>query len=61
MVYFAVVAKVAREVLDEASQVVFFRFPGCRYAMVGTTSLLVASTANPVPGTVAMSSMAARS
>jgi hypothetical protein len=41
MVCIAVVAKVAREALDEASQVAFFRFLCRRYAMVGTTSLLV--------------------
>jgi len=45
MVCIAVVAKVAREVLDEASQVAFFRFLGRRYAMVGTMSLLVAIAA----------------
>jgi uncharacterized membrane protein len=42
MVCIAVVAKVAREVLDEASQVAFFRSVGRRYGVLGTSSLLVA-------------------
>lgn len=45
MVCIAVVAKVAREVLDETSQVAFFRLLGRRYAKVGTASLLVAIAA----------------
>ena len=41
MVCIAVVAKVARNVLDGPSQMVFFRFMGRRYSVVGTTSFLV--------------------
>lgn len=41
MACIAVVAKVAREVLDEASQVAFFRSVGRRYSVLGTTALLV--------------------
>jgi hypothetical protein len=41
MVCIAVVAKVARNVLDGPSQMVFFRSMGRRYSVVGTTSLLV--------------------
>lgn len=45
MVCIALVAKVAREVLDERSQVAFFRSVGRRYGIVGTVSLLVATAA----------------
>ena|SRR5664280_457321 len=45
MVCIAVVAKVARDVLDGPSQMVFFRFMGHRYSVVCTTSLLVAIAA----------------
>jgi predicted transcriptional regulator len=41
MVCIAVVAKVARNVFDGLSQMVFFRSMGRRYSVVGTTSLLV--------------------
>ena len=42
MVCLAIVAKAPRGVLDESSQVAFFRAVGCRYGMVGTAALLVA-------------------
>jgi uncharacterized membrane protein len=42
MVCIAVVAKAARDVLDESSQVAFFRAVGRRYGIMGTASLLVA-------------------
>ncbi|HEY5303285.1 MAG TPA: hypothetical protein VIJ86_04440 [Acidimicrobiales bacterium] len=45
MVCIAVVARVARDALDEVAQVAFFRSLGRRYAMVGMTSLLVAIAA----------------
>ena len=45
MVCLALVAAVAREVLDEASQVRFFRLVGRRYGVLGTTALLVAIAA----------------
>jgi len=45
MVCLAIVAKAARGVLDESSQVAFFRAVGRRYGMVGTTSLLIAIAA----------------
>src|SRR5450759_5693219 len=38
MVCIAIVAKAARGVLDESSQVAFFRAVGRRYGMVGTAS-----------------------
>ena len=37
----AVVTKVARDVLDGPSPMVFFRSKGRRYSVIGTTSLLV--------------------
>lgn len=42
LVCLALVANVARRVLDGPSQVVFFRAIGRRYGIVGTVSLLVA-------------------
>ena len=45
MVCLAIVAKAARGVLDESSQVAFFRAVGRRYGMVGTASLLIAIAA----------------
>ena len=45
MVCIAIVAKAARGVLDESSQVAFFRAVGRRYGMVGTASLLIAIAA----------------
>jgi len=45
LVCIAVVTKVARDVLDGPSQMVFFRSMGRRYSVVGTTSLLVAIAA----------------
>src|SRR5665213_1802215 len=45
MVCMAIVAKAARDVLDEPSQVAFFRSVGRRYGIVGSTSLLVAIAA----------------
>ncbi len=45
MVCVAIVAKTARGVLDESSQVAFFRAVGRRYGMVGTASLLIAIAA----------------
>ncbi len=45
MVCMAIVARAARGVLDETSQVAFFRSVGRRYGIVGTTSLLVAIAA----------------
>lgn len=42
LVCLALVANVARKVLDGPSQVTFFRAVGRRYGMVGTGSLLVA-------------------
>jgi hypothetical protein len=45
MVCLATVAKAARGVLDESSQVAFFRAVGRRYEMVGTASLLIAIAA----------------
>lgn len=45
MVCIAVVAKVARDVLDGPSQMVFFRSMGRRYSVVGTMSLFVAIAA----------------
>jgi uncharacterized membrane protein len=45
MVCIAIVAKAARDVLDESSQVAFFRAVGRRYGMVGTASLLIAIAA----------------
>ena len=45
MVCLAIVAKAARGVLDESSQVTFFRAVGRRYGMVGTASLLIAIAA----------------
>ena len=42
LVCLAIVANVARRVLDGPSQVIFFRVIGRRYAFVGTGSLLVA-------------------
>jgi len=48
MVCLVVVAKVARDVLDGSSQMVFFRSMGRRYSVVGTTSLLVAIAAGLV-------------
>jgi len=46
MVCLAIVAKAARGVLDESSQVAFFRAVGRRYGMVGTASLLIAIAAS---------------
>lgn len=48
MVCIAIVARVARDALDEVARVTFFRSLGRRYAMVGTTSLLVAIAAGLV-------------
>jgi len=45
MVCLAIVAKAARGVLEESSQVAFFRAVGRRYGMVGTASLLIAIAA----------------
>ena len=45
MVCIAIVAKAARGVLDESSQVAFFRAVGRRYGIVGTASLLIAIAA----------------
>lgn len=45
MVCLAIVAKAARGVLDESSQVTFFRAVGRPYGMVGTASLLIAIAA----------------
>ena len=45
MVCVAVVAKVARDVLDGPSQMEFFQSMGRRYSVVGTTSLFVAIAA----------------
>ena len=45
MVCIAIVAKAVRGVLDESSQVAFFRAVGRRYGMVGTASLLIAIAA----------------
>jgi len=45
MVCLAIVAKAARGVLDDSSQVAFFRAVGRRYGMVGTASLLIAIAA----------------
>ena len=42
MVCMTIVAKAARDALDDASQVAFFRSVGRRYGIVGSTSLLVA-------------------
>ena len=42
LVCLALVANVARKVLDGPSQVIFFRAIGRRYGIVGTASLLVA-------------------
>ena len=48
MARIAVVAKVARNVLDGPSQMVFFRSMGRRNSVIGTTSLLVAIAAGLV-------------
>ena len=45
MVCITIVAKAARDVLDESSQMAFFRVVGRRYARVGTASLLIAIAA----------------
>lgn len=45
LVCLAVVANVARKVLDGPAQAAFFRVVGRRYAIVGTTSLVVAIAA----------------
>ncbi len=45
MVCLAIIAKAARGVLDESSQVAFFRAVGRRYGIVGTASLLIAIAA----------------
>jgi uncharacterized membrane protein len=45
MVCLVIVAKAARGVLDESSQVAFFRAVGRRYGIVGTASLLIATAA----------------
>src|SRR5450759_2895067 len=45
MACLAIVAKAARGVLDESSQVAFFRAVGRRYGIVGTASLLIAIAA----------------
>ena len=43
LVCLALVAKVAREELDDASRVAFFRRIGRLYGVIGTISLVVAS------------------
>jgi hypothetical protein len=48
MICIAVVTKVARDVLDGPSQMVFFRIMGRRYGVIGTTSLLVVIAAGLV-------------
>jgi uncharacterized membrane protein len=45
MVCIAIVAKSARDALDESSQVALFRSVGRRYGIVGTASLLIAIAA----------------
>jgi len=45
MVCLAIVANAARGVLDESSQMAFFRMVGRRYGMVGTASLFIAIAA----------------
>jgi putative copper export protein len=56
MVCIAIVARVARDALDEVVRPAFFRSLGRRYAMGGTTSLLVVIAAGLAPSWPSLSS-----